>query len=162
MTLWTVAHQARLWNSPGKNTGVGCHFLLQGIFPTQGSNPGLLHCGQTLYWLSHQGSHCIYIYIYTHTQLIEKLYLEKGKATHSSILAWRIPWTSPWVTKSRIWLSNFHFHFSLYLYIHTQLGIDIHTQLVEKNIYMYIHMYMCRQYVYIFMCVCVYFSQHSL
>ena len=32
------------WNSPGKNTGAGCHFLLQGIFLTQGSNPGLLHC----------------------------------------------------------------------------------------------------------------------
>ena len=31
------------WDSPGKNTGVGCHALLQGIFPTQGSNPGLLH-----------------------------------------------------------------------------------------------------------------------
>ena len=30
------------WDSPGKNTGVGCHFLLQGIFPTQGSNPHLL------------------------------------------------------------------------------------------------------------------------
>ena len=41
---------------PGKNTGVGCHFLLQGIFPTQGSNPCLLHCRQTLYHLSHQGS----------------------------------------------------------------------------------------------------------
>ena len=41
---------------PGKNTGVGYHFLLQGIFPTQGSNPGLLHCRQTLYRLSHQGS----------------------------------------------------------------------------------------------------------
>ena len=45
------------WNFPGKNTGVGCHFLLQGILPTQGSNPGLLHCRQTLYHLSHQGSH---------------------------------------------------------------------------------------------------------
>ena len=33
---------------PGKNTGVGCHFLLQGTFPTQGSNPGLPHCRQTL------------------------------------------------------------------------------------------------------------------
>ena len=44
------------WDFPGKNTGVGCHFLLQGIFPTQGSNPGLLHCRQTLYPLSHQGS----------------------------------------------------------------------------------------------------------
>ena len=40
-------------DSPGKNTGVGCHFLLQGIFPTQGSNPGLLYCRQILYQLSH-------------------------------------------------------------------------------------------------------------
>ena len=77
------------WNSPGKNTGVGCHSLLQEIFPTQGSN---LLCRQTLY----------------HSQLVrnppavwetwvqslgwEDL-LEKGIATHSSILAWRIPWT---------------------------------------------------------------------
>ena len=39
-TPWSVAHQAPAlpWNSPGKNTGVGCHALLQGIFPTQGSN----------------------------------------------------------------------------------------------------------------------------
>ena len=37
------------WDSPGKNTGMGSHFLLQGIFPTQGSNPGLLHCRQILY-----------------------------------------------------------------------------------------------------------------
>ena len=43
-------------NSPGKNTGVGCHFLLQGIFPTQGSNPSPLHCRQIRYRLSHLGS----------------------------------------------------------------------------------------------------------
>ena len=43
-------------DSPGKNTGVGCHALLQGIFPTQGSNPGLPHYRQILYHLSHQGS----------------------------------------------------------------------------------------------------------
>ena len=43
------------WDFPGKNTGVGRHVLLQGIFPTQGSNPGLLHCRQTIYCLSHQG-----------------------------------------------------------------------------------------------------------
>ena len=41
-------------DSPGKNTGVGCHALLQGIFPNQGSNPGLLHCRWNLYHLSHQ------------------------------------------------------------------------------------------------------------
>ena len=43
------------WNSPGKNTGVGCHSRLQGIFPTQGSNPSLLHCRQILCQLSYQG-----------------------------------------------------------------------------------------------------------
>ena len=43
------------WNFPGKSTGVGFHFLLQGIFPTQGSNPGLPCFRQTLYHLSHQG-----------------------------------------------------------------------------------------------------------
>ena len=42
-----------LGDSPGKNTGVGFHALLQGIFPTQGSNPGLLHCKQILYHVSH-------------------------------------------------------------------------------------------------------------
>ena len=43
-------------DSPGKNTGVGFHALLQGILPTQGSNPGLLHCRWILYYQSHQGS----------------------------------------------------------------------------------------------------------
>ena len=42
--------------SPGKNTGVGCHALLHGIFPTQRSNPGLPHCRWILYHLSHHGS----------------------------------------------------------------------------------------------------------
>ena len=44
-----------LWNSTGKNTAVGSHSLLQGIFLTQESNLGLLHCRQILYRLSHQG-----------------------------------------------------------------------------------------------------------
>ena len=57
-TLWdpmdcSLARFLRPWDFPGKNTGVGCHFLLQEIFPTQGLNPGLLHCRQRLYRLSH-------------------------------------------------------------------------------------------------------------
>ena len=44
------------WDFPGKNTGVGCHFLLQGIFLTQGSNPSLLHWQVDSLLLSHQGS----------------------------------------------------------------------------------------------------------
>ena len=46
-------------DSPSKNTRVGCHSLLQGIFPTQGSNPSLPHYRQILYCLSHQGSHSL-------------------------------------------------------------------------------------------------------
>ena len=53
----TVAYQAPApMGSSSKNPGVGCHFLLQEIFPTQGLNPGLPHCRQMLYRLSHQGS----------------------------------------------------------------------------------------------------------
>ena len=44
------------WNSPGQNTGMGSLSLLQGIFPTQGSNPGLPHCRWILYQLSYEGS----------------------------------------------------------------------------------------------------------
>ena len=43
-------------DSPGKNIGVDCHAIFQGIFPTQGSNPGLPHCRQILYQPSHQGT----------------------------------------------------------------------------------------------------------
>ena len=60
LTPWTVAYRLLCpWDSLGKNTGVGCHFLLQGIFPIQGSNPHLLYllpCGRILCRLSHQGN----------------------------------------------------------------------------------------------------------
>ena len=51
-TPWTI--QSR--NSPGQNTEVGSRSLLQWLFPTQGSNPGLPHCRWIFYQLSHQGS----------------------------------------------------------------------------------------------------------
>ena len=55
---WIAACQVPLcpWDSPSKNTGVGCHFRLQGVVLTQGLNQGLLHCRQTSYCLSHGGS----------------------------------------------------------------------------------------------------------
>ena len=57
VTPWTVACQAPMsMDFPGKNTGVDCHFLLQGIFLTQESNPSLLHCRLILYKLSYEGS----------------------------------------------------------------------------------------------------------
>ena len=58
-TLCTVALQTALsmgFSSILQNTGVGCHALLQGIFPTQRSNPSLPHCRRIFYHLSHQGS----------------------------------------------------------------------------------------------------------
>ena len=51
-TPWTI----QSWNYPGQNIGVGSLSLLHRIFPTQGSNPGLLHCTWILYQLSHKGS----------------------------------------------------------------------------------------------------------
>ena len=67
---WTVASSSVHGDSPGKNTGVGCHALLQGIFSTQGSNPGLLHCRRILYcrkvgvtacllWSQSSGGYCL-------------------------------------------------------------------------------------------------------
>ena len=59
---WMVARQAPLsMGFPGKNTGVGCHFLLQGIFPTQGSNLRLLHWQADSLRLIHQGSLILYL-----------------------------------------------------------------------------------------------------
>ena len=65
------------------NTGVGCHFLLQGIFPTQGSNPGLPHCRQILYYLGHQtfhkhSGHSLSISSHLHTLLGISLKGERG------------------------------------------------------------------------------------
>ena len=54
-SLWSYGLSSPC-DSPGQNTGVGNHSLLQGIFSTQGSNPGLQHCTGILYQLSHKGS----------------------------------------------------------------------------------------------------------
>ena len=104
-TPWTVAHQVLCpWDSPGKNTGVGCHFLLQGIFPTQRSNPGLPHCRWTPYHLSHQGSPGKERDKLKKGMPIKKswgllglkfpsLSNGEGNGTPLSTLAWKTPWT---------------------------------------------------------------------
>ena len=111
--LWP-ARLLRLWDFPGKSTGVGCHFLLQGIFPTRGSNPDLVHCRQMLYHLSYQGSPSKETWVQS---LGQEDPLEQEIATRSSILAWEIPWTEDfwWATvrgiaNSRTWLSGWHTH----------------------------------------------------
>ena len=58
------------WDSPGKNMAVGSHILLQGIFPTQGSNPGLLGCRQIFYHLSHQVLVLIWIFFFLKVNLV--------------------------------------------------------------------------------------------
>ena len=73
MTPWTVAHQAPQF----KDTGVGSHSLLQRIFPTQGSKPGLPHCKQILYQLSYQGSPLKYSTLIIFNSLSIELILDK-------------------------------------------------------------------------------------
>ena len=60
-------------NSLGQNTGVGSFFLFQGIFPTWGSNPGLLHCRWILYQLSHKGSPVFINQKFSQYQLIQSI-----------------------------------------------------------------------------------------
>ena len=67
-----------LSDSPGKNTGVGSHILLQGISPTQGSNPDLPHCRWILYCLSHQGSSVKY-----------KILLSRGRILYHDVISLR-------------------------------------------------------------------------
>ena len=62
------------WSSPSKNTGVGSHSLLQGIFPTKESKLGLLHCKLILYCLSHHGDSGGYAFINQTCQLIDTIF----------------------------------------------------------------------------------------
>ena len=77
-------------DSPGKNTTVGCHALLQGIFPTQGWNPGLQHCTRILYQLSHQAS------LYGRLGFLKCLPTESNyilKKSLSRVRLFATPWT---------------------------------------------------------------------
>ena len=62
------------WNFPGKNTEVGCHSLLQGIFPSQGLDPDLLHCRQILCHPSHHRSHINFIDISIYSFVSQIMY----------------------------------------------------------------------------------------
>ena len=98
-------------NSPGRNTGVGCHTLLQGIFPTQGSNPGLLHCRWILYCLSHQGSPCMYVHImyyntYNNMPILHKIIkilYNKIRSDQSLSHVWLF--ATPWIAAGQASLS---------------------------------------------------------
>ena len=91
LTSWTVVHQAPLsMNSLGKNIGVGFQLLLQGLFPTQGSNMGLLHYRQTLHLLSHQ----LYLWDVSsepHANKNVKTYSRFTKSKEKRIKVWHYP-----------------------------------------------------------------------
>ena len=116
-TSWT----ARLlcpWNSPGKNTGVGSHSLLQGIFLTQGLNLSLLHCRQILYHLSHQGS--------PFWQDIKTITAERKIFSTKGLVKWNIPMTKMNLT------------FTPSIEIHARWNIDLNfrakiIKLLEEN-----------------------------
>ena len=97
---WTVAQQAPLSMKFSKQeSGMGCHSLLQGIFLTQGSNPGLQHCRQTLYHHRKAVASLVTQMVKNPRPMQETWVrslgwedpLEKRISTQSSILAWRIP-----------------------------------------------------------------------
>ena len=75
------------WNSPGQNTGVGSHSLLQGIFPTQGWKPGLPHCRQVLYKLGHREAN-LTVWIVTNW----KIHKEVGIPDHLTYLLRNSMW----------------------------------------------------------------------
>ena len=81
------------WNSPGQNTGVGSFSLLQRTFPNQGLNPGLLHCKQILYQLSHKGNPRILQWV---TYLFSSRYSQPRNWTRVSCIAGRFfnNWTT--------------------------------------------------------------------
>ena len=106
-------------DSPGKNTGAGCHALLQVIFPTQGLNPVLLHCRQILYHLSHQGSPDISISISIYLSLSLYIYIhtmEYYSAIKSSILPFLPTWldlgviTLSEISQRKIDIVSFHLY----------------------------------------------------
>ena len=83
------------WNSPGHNTGVGSLSLLQGVFLTQGLNPGLLHCRQILYQLSYQGSPKITISQFSSvTQSCLTLCDPMGYTVYGILLAKTLEWVA--------------------------------------------------------------------
>ena len=89
VTPWTIIRLFHSWNSPGKNTGMGSHSLLQVIFLTQGWNPGLLLYRWILYHLSHQGSpmNCVVLYVFIHWSL-RKAFLSLLAILWNSAFKW--------------------------------------------------------------------------
>ena len=112
------------WDFPSKNMGVGCHFLLQEIFPTQGMNPSFLHWQANSLPLSHQGSPCVCVcvcvYIYTYILIHTYIHIWRRQWHPTTVLlpgishGWRsLVGCSPWGCKESDTTEWLHFDFSL-------------------------------------------------
>ena len=98
LTPWSVVHWVPLsMGFPRQEYWMGCHFLLQGIFLTQGWNPHVLHWQVDSLSLSHLGSPYICVYMFTHTHTHTHTHTmwpsQVEMVTHSNILTWEITWT---------------------------------------------------------------------
>ena len=114
------------WNSPGQNTGVGRPSLLQGIFPSRGSNPGLPHCGQILSHLNHQRRQCFISSLTTLKSLVLRFAAllppaSRGRSSHSSFGT-----LQGWECYGRAWAHCILSHF---------LFTDTPMYLVQKDPY---------------------------
>ena len=100
-SMWFHGLSVCPWDSPGKNTGVGCHPFLLGIFLTQGSNPGLLQCRKTPYHLNYQrrfwNSQCI---------IQDKLFIPQTQTGRPRVIQQRCIWSIPQPQKS--WFKTQH------------------------------------------------------
>ena len=110
----------RPWNSPGQNTGVGSLSLLQGIFPTWGSNPGLLHWRWILYQLSHKGSPGILEWV--SFSLLQRIFLAQ-ELNWGLLHCRRILYQMSYIYIH----THTHTHTYIYIYIHISVYVLIPT-----------------------------------
>ena len=98
------------WHSPGNNTGVGYRPLLQRVFPTQGSNPGLEHCRCILYHLSHQGIYYIHAFMlscFSHPTLWDPIDCRlPGSSAHGILQARKLEWVVLPSSRGSSWLRD--------------------------------------------------------
>ena len=149
------------WDSPGKNTGVDSHSLLQRIFPTQELNLGLPCCRQILYHLSHQGNQLNYvcIYVWKCGYIVCACICSVCVCIYTYIYTWCVHMCISVYIHVCIHVCMY-MCVCIYIYITVCacVCIYIHTHSVHVSIYtVYVHVYTCVYTVCVFMyCVCVY------
>ena len=129
LTLWdpmdySLSSSSVHLDSPGKNTGVGCYALLQGIFPSQGLNPAFPQCRWILYHLSHREA---LDFLFEFLSCLSPI-IQNWMATHSGILGWRLQSTELQKV-GHDWATNTHTH----THTHTQMLNIINIRIQVQN-----------------------------